>query len=43
MNTYTAAFAIPEIVIVLIGVACIVWAVWTEREYEQAAAKGILD
>jgi len=43
MNTYTAAFAIPEIVIVLIGVACVVWIVWKVREYEQAVTKGILD
>jgi hypothetical protein len=43
MNTYTAVFAIPELVIVLIGVACIVWVVWTAREHKQAAAKKTLD
>jgi cbb3-type cytochrome oxidase subunit 3 len=43
MNTYTAVFAIPEIVIILIGVACIVWVVRTAREHKQAAAKNFLD
>ena len=41
MNTYTAVFAIPEIVIILIGVACIVWVV-RAREHKQAAAKNFL-
>ena len=42
MNTYTAVFAIPEIVIILIGVACIVWVVRTAREHKQAAANAAL-
>jgi protein-S-isoprenylcysteine O-methyltransferase Ste14 len=43
MKTYTAIYAIPEMIIVLIGVACIVWLVWTVREHKQAIAKDVLD
>ena len=43
MKTYTAIYAIPEMIIVLIGVACIVWLVWTVRERKQAIAKDVLD
>ncbi|HEY6019407.1 MAG TPA: hypothetical protein VIY48_05735 [Candidatus Paceibacterota bacterium] len=43
MKTYTAIYAIPELVIVLIGVASIAWIVWAVREYKQAVAKDILN
>ena len=43
MKTYTAIYAIPEMIIVLIGVACIVWLLWTVREDNQAIAKDVLD
>ena len=43
MKTYTAIYAIPEMIITLIGVACIVWLVWTMREEKQAIGKDVLD
>ncbi len=43
MKTYTAIFAIPEMMIAFIGVACIVWLVWTVREHEQAIANDVLN
>ena len=43
MKTYTAIYAIPEMIIALIGVACIVWLLWTVREDNQAIAKDVLD
>ena len=42
MKTYTAIYAIPEMIIVLIGVACIVWLVWTVREHKQANCQGCI-
>lgn len=43
MKTYTAIFAIPEMIIALIVVACTVWLVWTVREHKQAIANEVLD
>ncbi|MGB8639471.1 MAG: hypothetical protein WCD30_15250 [Pseudolabrys sp.] len=43
MKTYTAIYAIPEMIIVLIGIACIVWLLWTVRGDNQAIAKDVLD
>ena len=43
MKTYTAIYAIPEMIIVLIGVACIGWLLWTVPEDNQAIAKDVFD
>ncbi|HEY6858681.1 MAG TPA: hypothetical protein VI358_02725 [Pseudolabrys sp.] len=43
MKTYTAIFAIPELIIISIGVACIVWLVWTVWENKEAGGKVALD
>ena len=36
MKTHTAITAIPEMIIILIVVACIIWVVRAVREYKQA-------
>jgi hypothetical protein len=38
MNSYTAIYAIPELLIILIGVAFIVWLIWTAWEDSRKAA-----
>ena len=43
MNTYTAIYSIPEMIIVFIGIACIGWLVWTVREDNRAIDKDVLD
>jgi hypothetical protein len=36
MKTHTAVIAVPEMIIILIVVACIIWVVWTVREHKHA-------
>jgi hypothetical protein len=43
METYIAIYAIPEFIIILIGVACIVWLIWPVREDKQWSGKAALD
>jgi Tfp pilus assembly protein PilE len=43
MKTYTAIYAIPEFMIIVIVVAFIAWIVWTVREHKQVVAKDILN
>jgi hypothetical protein len=43
METYTAIYAILEIISILIGVACIVWLIWPVQEDKQASGKAALD
>jgi hypothetical protein len=43
METHTAIYAIPEIIIILMGVACIVWLIWPVREDKQGSGKAALD
>jgi len=43
MTTYTGIYAILEIIIIAIGVACVVWLIWTAREDKQASGKSVLD
>ncbi|HET7382505.1 MAG TPA: hypothetical protein VFJ59_07970 [Pseudolabrys sp.] len=38
MKTYTAIYAIPELLIILIGVAFIVWLIWTAWKDSRKAA-----
>lgn len=39
MKTFTAIFAIPELMVLIIVVGCIAWIVWTVREHKQMVAK----
>jgi len=43
METHTAIYAIPEIIIILIGVTCIIWLIWPVRQDKQGSGKAALD